>query len=150
MTQRNSNSAGKSSTGRPRIVISARDHARLLALAENAAARNSSEVAEYLSEELTRAEVVSDADCSNHVAQMGSTVTYRDDTSGRTRTVQLVYPADANIDQQRISILTPIGAALIGLRPAQSIAWPSPTGGFGSLTVLDVSSEAAADTAADE
>lgn len=134
MTQRNPSKPAP----RPRIVISARDHARLLAVAENAA-RNSSEVAEYLSEELTRAEVVSDAD--THFAQMGSYVTYRDDTSGKTRTVQLVYPADANIDQQRISILTPIGAALIGLRPAQSIAWPSPDGGFGSLTVLDVRSE---------
>lgn len=136
MTQRNSNKPPP----RPRIVISARDHARLLAVAENAA-RNSSEVAEYLSEELTRSEVVSDAEGLNHVAQMGSSITYRDDTSGKTRTVQLVYPADANIDQQRISILTPIGAALIGLRPAQTIAWPSPDGGFGSLTVLDVKNE---------
>jgi regulator of nucleoside diphosphate kinase len=136
MTQRNVSKPAP----RPRIVISARDHARLLALAENAA-RGSSAVAEYLSEELTRAEVVADDDFSNHVAQMGSMVTYRDDTTGRTRTVQLVYPADANIDQQRISILTPIGAALIGLRPAQSIAWPSPGGGFGSLTVLDVRNE---------
>lgn len=136
MTQRNPNKPAP----RPRIVISARDHARLLSVAENAA-RNASEIADYLSEELTRAEVVSDADCSTHFAQMGSYVTYRDDTSGKTRTVQLVYPADANIDQQRISILTPIGAALIGLRPAQSIAWPSPDGGFGSLTVLDVRGE---------
>lgn len=136
MTQRNVSKPAP----RPRIVISARDHARLLAVAENAA-RGSSAVAEYLSEELTRAEVVSDAAFSNHVAQMGATVTYRDDATGRTRTVQLVYPADANIDQQRISILTPIGAALIGLRPAQSISWPSPGGGFGSLTVLDVRNE---------
>lgn len=120
---------------RPRIVISAHDHARLLSIAESAA-RNDSPVAEYLSEELIRAEVV--PECASHVAQMGSTVTYRDDATGRTRTVKLVYPAEANIEQQRISVLTPVGAALIGMSPAQSITWPSPDGSAGSLTVLDV------------
>lgn len=132
MTQRNHSKPAP----RPRIVISARDHARLLQLAESAA-RNS-EVGEYLSEELLRADVVPEAACANHIAQMGSIVTYRDDSTGRTRTVQLVYPAEADIERQRISILTPIGAALIGMSPAQSITWPSPTGGSGSLTVLDV------------
>lgn len=123
---------------RPRIVIAARDHARLLSLTE-AAMRNDSPVAEYLSEELTRAEVVPDTQCAN-IAQMGSTITYRDDTTGKTRTVTLVYPAEANIEQQRISILTPIGAALIGMSPEQSIPWPAPGGSFGSLTVLEVRS----------
>lgn len=136
MTQRTSSKP----PSRPRIVIAARDHARLLSLTEAAIARSASPVAEYLSEELTRAEVVPDAQAPGHVAQMGSTITYRDDTTGRTRTVTLVYPAEANIEQQRISVLTPIGAALIGMSPAQSIAWPSPDGGFGSLTVLDVRS----------
>lgn len=135
MTQRNSSKP----PSRPRIVIAARDHARLLSITE-AAARNTSPVAEYLSEELTRAEVVPDAQAPGHIAQMGSTITYRDDATGRTRTVTLVYPAEANIEQQRISVLTPIGAALIGMSPAQSISWPSPDGGFGSLTVLDVRS----------
>ena len=106
-------------------------------LAESAA--HDSEVGEYLSEELLRADVVPEVACADHIAQMGSTVTYRDDISGRTRTVQLVYPAEADIERHRISILTPIGAALIGLSPAQSITWPSPGGGSGSLTVLDVS-----------
>jgi regulator of nucleoside diphosphate kinase len=52
-----------------------------------------------------------------------------------------VYPHDANIDLQRISILTPIGAALIGLSPTQTIQWPSPSGAMESLTVLDVVNE---------
>jgi len=122
---------------RPRIVISANEHARLLSIAE-AAARNNSEVAEYLSEELHRAEVVEQ--CADHIVQMGSTVTYRDDATGRTRTLTLVYPAEANIEQQRISVLTPVGAALIGMSPAQSITWPGPGGSSGTLTVLDVRS----------
>lgn len=130
-------SQGKRPT-RPRIVMSARDHARLLQLTESAA--SDSEVIDYLSEELSRADVVP-GECASHIAQMGSTVTYRDDGTGRQRTVQLVYPAEADIERQRISILTPIGAALIGMSPAQSIAWPTPTGDSGSLTVLDVRRE---------
>jgi regulator of nucleoside diphosphate kinase len=69
---------------------------------------------------------------------MGSTVTYREDANGRVRTVTLVFPKDANIDQHRISILTPIGAALIGLSPAQTIEWPAPGGTMETLTVLNV------------
>jgi regulator of nucleoside diphosphate kinase len=132
MTQRNDTKAAP----RPRIVISARDHSRLLQLAESTA--HHSEVSDYLSEELLRADVVPEAACADHIAQMGSTVTYRDDNTGRIRKVQLVYPAEADIERHRISILTPIGAALIGMSPAQSIAWPTPGGGSGSLTVLDV------------
>jgi len=123
---------------RSRIVISTSDHARLLSVAE-AAARNDSEVAEYLLEELHRAEVVDQ--CAGHIVQMGSTVTYRDDATGRTRTLTLVYPAEANLEQQRISVLTPVGAALIGMSPAQSMTWPGPNGNPGTLTVLDVRSQ---------
>jgi regulator of nucleoside diphosphate kinase len=125
---------------RPRIVIAASEHARLTALAEKALTANSA-VGEYLIEELSRAHLVPDADFVPHVVRMGSVVTYRDETSGRTRTVTLVYPDAADIARNRISILTPIGAALIGMAPAQSIPWPTPDGRESSLTVLDVRSE---------
>ena len=95
-------------------------------------------VAEYLMEELTRAHVVPDDACSPHVVQMGSHVTYTDDVAGRTHRVSVVYPSEANIDEQRISVLTPIGAALIGMSPAQCIHWRDPDGRTRILTVLDV------------
>jgi Transcription elongation factor len=85
---------------------------------------------------------VRDEDFDPNVVRMGSLVTYVDETTGRTRTVTLVYPDAADIDQNRISILTPIGAALIGLRPSQSITWPLPDGRVGSLKVVAVSNEA--------
>jgi regulator of nucleoside diphosphate kinase len=122
---------------RPRIVISATEHARLMALAY-AAEKRVPEIAEYLTDELTRAEIVEDEQCDPKVVRMGSTVTYRDEAAGRTRTVTLVYPDAADIEQNRISILTPIGAALIGLSPSQSITWRSPDGRESSLTVLNV------------
>jgi len=69
---------------------------------------------------------------------MGSTVTYMDDFAGRTHTVALVYPSQANIDEDRVSILTPVGAALIGMSAAQCIHWRDPQGRTRTLTVIDV------------
>lgn len=123
---------------RPRIVIAAGEYPRLMELAERAM-ENDSSVGEYLVEELSRAHIVPDEDCSPHVVRMGSCVTYSDES--RTRKVTLVYPQEADIENNRISVLTPIGAALIGMSPAQSIQWPNPTGGMGSLTVLHVDNE---------
>jgi regulator of nucleoside diphosphate kinase len=125
---------------RPRIVIPESEHTRLTNLAEKAMERDSP-VGEYLADELSRAQIVPDENCAPHLVRMGSLVTYSDDASGRTRTVTIVYPKDANIDENRISVLTPIGAALIGMSPGQSIQWPTPDGGTASLTVLDVNNE---------
>jgi len=71
---------------------------------------------------------------------MGSQVTYIDDVAGRTHRVSVVYPAEANIDQNRVSVLTPVGAALIGMSPAQCIHWRDPDGRTRILTVFDVGS----------
>jgi regulator of nucleoside diphosphate kinase len=122
---------------RPRIVVTASEHAHLSSMAERAAERDLP-VGEYLVEELSRAQIVPDDQISPTIVRMGSKVTYREDSTGRVRTVTLVFPRDANIDQQRISVLTPIGAALIGLSPGQSIDWPTPDGDLETLTVVDV------------
>jgi regulator of nucleoside diphosphate kinase len=124
-------------TTRPRIVIAASEHARLVTLAERAADRDSP-VGDYLVEELSRAQIVPDEACAPDVVRIGSSVTYRDDATQRVRTVSLVYPHDADIALNRVSVLTPIGAALIGLSPGQSIEWPTPDGSMGSITVLEV------------
>jgi regulator of nucleoside diphosphate kinase len=122
---------------RPRIVIKATQHARLMDIAENAM-RQGLPVAEYLMEELSRAHVVPDDACSPHVVQMGSHVTYTDDVAGQTHRVSVVYPSEANIDEQRISVLNPVGVALIGMSPVQCIHWRDPDGRTRILTVLDV------------
>jgi regulator of nucleoside diphosphate kinase len=124
-------------TALPDIVISNDDHHRLLNIAEAAANRRSS-VAEYLLEELTRATICNAAqDCAPGV-RMGSFVEFRDDKTGRVRSVQLVYPAEADPLHDRISVLTPIGAALIGLSEGQSIEWQTRAGEWKTLTVLKV------------
>ena len=75
---------------------------------------------------------------------MGSTLTFRDEQRGRTERVTLVFPEDANIEEKRISIMTPVGAALIGLSEGQSITWPSRTGEIHRLQVLSVEDAPAA------
>lgn len=122
----------------PDIVISADDHKRLQNIA-NAAQKSAPRVAEYLQEELDRATVCTTAENCAPGVRMGSYVEFRDDESGRVRTVQLVFPADANVEADRISVLTPIGAALIGLSEGQSIEWRTRGGDWKTLTVLKVS-----------
>jgi regulator of nucleoside diphosphate kinase len=68
---------------------------------------------------------------------MGSTVTYRPD-NGEDRTVTLVYPAEADISLNRISVLTPVGTALIGLAKGQSITWAARDGNRHVLSVIAV------------
>jgi regulator of nucleoside diphosphate kinase len=137
-----STAATQRSAARPRIVIAAREHAVLTTLAEKSLAQNA-QIGEYLSDELSRAFIVPDDSCAANVVRMGSAVTYRDHATARIRKVTLVYPHEADANQQRISVLTPIGAALIGLSIAQTIEWPSPDGDMRSLTVLDVDNEQA-------
>lgn len=123
---------------RPRIVIESSEHAYLLDLAESA--RDTvPRIAEFLIEELSRSFIVPDGACASNVVRMGSKVTYREDSNARVRHVTLMYPHQADIARDRISILTPIGAALIGMSIAQSIEWPTPDGRNDRLTVLAVS-----------
>jgi regulator of nucleoside diphosphate kinase len=121
----------------PPITITADDMHRLSLLANSSMARLPY-VADFLARELGRATVVSDQAALQDVVRMGSQVTYRDDGTGRTREVILVYPHEADIDLNRVSILTPVGAALIGLSVGQTIEFDTPKGERRSLTVVQV------------
>jgi regulator of nucleoside diphosphate kinase len=120
----------------PRIVLSEDDHRMLIALAL-AGSGNGSDAADDLLHEIERARVVPTPKLGSSVVRMGSTVTYRPD-NGAERTVQLVYPADADIAQGKISVLTPVGTALIGLDVGQSITWEARSGQKHVLTVISV------------
>jgi len=120
----------------PPIVVSEADYQRLTNLAA-AIEERAPDVAGVLQAEMDRARVVPAASFPADVVQMGSTVEFRSDT-GQERRVTLVYPGEADLAQGKISILTPIGAALIGLSPGQSIAWAARDGRRRHLTVLRV------------
>lgn len=120
----------------PDIVLSAADHQKLIVLAM-AGTGHSAEAADDLLYELERASVLPDAALPDDSIAMGSRVRYRS-ADGTTREVTLVYPADADIAAGRISVLTPVGTALIGLRTGQSISWRTRDGRVQHLTVLGV------------
>ncbi|GAB1582665.1 MULTISPECIES: nucleoside diphosphate kinase regulator [Phyllobacteriaceae] len=126
----------KKTSRKPRIVVSDIDYKRLTNLAADAYDRFP-EVAEELQIELDRAQVKPAASVPSDVVQMGSTVEFRSD-SAQQRRVTLVFPGEADIAQNRVSILTPIGAALIGLSTGQSIAWTARDGRKHELTVVGV------------
>lgn len=121
---------------KPKIVLSEEDHRKLIALAL-AGTGHTSDAAEDLLYEIERARIVPVPKLAPSVVRMGSTVTYRPD-SGPERTVTLVYPADADIAAGKVSVLTPVGTALIGLDVGQSITWEGRDGHKHVLTVLSV------------
>ena len=96
------------------------------------------ELADLLEEELARASVVEDDQVPPDVVSMNSTVSFEDIETGKTTVITLVYPPDANIEANKISILTPVGSALIGLRVGQTIQWPFPNGKVKTLKVVEV------------
>ncbi|RVD31816.1 nucleoside diphosphate kinase regulator [Mesorhizobium sp. M4B.F.Ca.ET.017.02.2.1] len=125
---------------KPNIRISQSDHARLSVLANTFAARHP-EASDELLAELERARIVADGWVSAGTVRMGSTVTFKPDTGDR-KTVTLVFPGDADISEGKVSILTPIGTALIGLSAGQSIMWTARDGRRHELLVLGVNQPA--------
>lgn len=89
--------------------------------------QNDTPASEALDAELRRADVVDGAHVPPDVVTMNSEVVYEDDTGAR-RTVRIVYPREADSARGRISVLAPIGSALLGLRVGQSIEWTLPKG----------------------
>jgi len=141
MTQSRSRASGS----KPPIILSEDDYNRLSGLAAAVEDRQPL-VAEELQAEIDRARVVADGTVPADVVQMGSTVEYQAN-DGPTKRVTLVFPGDADIADGRISILTPIGTALIGLSKGQSIHWTARDGRTQRLTVLNVEQPAARETA---
>lgn len=97
-----------------------------------------SEVMSFLEQELGRTDVVPDAYAPRDAVRLHSRVTYRDGLTGQEREVTLVYPREEDAGLGRVSIMTPVGAALIGLRPGQKIEWKNRAGLSRALEVLKV------------
>ena len=98
-------------------------------------------VAAMLLEEIERAELHEPETLPETAVTIGSQVDFVDEKSSQLRSVELVLPASANIAEGRISILTPMGAALLGLSKGQSITLEGRDGAPRSLTVLELLSQ---------
>ncbi len=130
-------SVAKRNPRAPKITINADDLAHIEALAEGAMQRNPA-LADRLLEEIGRARIVAPGKMPTNVVSIGSIVTYRDETTGVERTVTLTYPEDADIAQQRVSVVTPIGVALLGLPEGAVFHWDTRTDQRRMLKVLRV------------
>ena len=108
----------------PSIYLTQNDMDRLLELVEAYPGKRF----EHLERELLRAHVVPRDEMPKDVVTMNSRVIFENETTGERREITLVYPGSADIDAGRISILVPIGTALLGLRVGQSIDWALPGG----------------------
>lgn len=90
-----------------------------------------------LEQELGKAEVVSPKGIPPDVVTMNSRVSLEDMDSGQTAEYSLVFPADADVEKGKISVLAPIGTAMIGYRVGDKITWAVP-GGQKNLLVKEI------------
>jgi regulator of nucleoside diphosphate kinase len=112
------------------IHITEPDYRRLSGLIEITRDRNGvdKEYVNKLEAELDRAEIVDPKDIPMDVITMRSRVRLKDLVSGEANTYSLVFPTEANFSEGKISILAPIGTAILGYRKGDTIEWPVPSG----------------------
>lgn len=126
---------------RPKLVLSSATLDRIEQLAEGARPRNPA-LADRLLDELGRARIVAPGKLPADVVAIGNRVTYRDEQSGEERSVILVFPEEADVARDRISVVTPLGVALLGLAEGASFHWDTRDNRRLQLTVLRVAPEA--------
>ncbi|MFN7026463.1 MAG: GreA/GreB family elongation factor [Pseudorhizobium sp.] len=127
------------SVRRPRILVTSQDVEVIEGLIGHPSW--ASGACKLLEEELLRAVFVNPAFASKAFCRIGSWVTYEDLTSRQVRNIKLVLPADADIDKRQVSILSFVGAALLGLVADTEFAWADDTGRPHRLKVLHVGQE---------
>lgn len=120
----------------PPIIVATEDRARLQLLIEQQ--MDNTRVAEQLEAELERARVLPWQEVPADVVVMNGDLEYEEVASGQRRSVRLVYPADADSSAGKISVLAPLGCALLGLRVGQEIDWRMP-GGLRRLRLVSAS-----------
>ncbi len=106
----------------PSLILSQADFRKLSALLRTA----KPDIVELLEEELNRANILPEDEIPSDVVTMNSRIAFLDLDTKKEQTVTLSYPHEADIESGRVSVLAPVGAALIGLRVGQSIDWPLP------------------------
>jgi regulator of nucleoside diphosphate kinase len=118
----------------PRLIMSVQDARRLEALIASPRAQGSA-TAQQLEDEIARADLREPADIPADVVTMNSEVVCLDESTGVERRLRLVYPDAADAAAHYVSVLAPVGAALLGLAVGQSIDWPMPGGRTSRLRV---------------
>lgn len=128
-------------SARPDIILSSLDADRLERLLETVSPAAFPGKAE-LERELARATVVDPEQLPANVVTMNSTVRFKVDAGNEEFTLKLVYPQDMRTEGGRISILAPVGSALLGLAEGDEIEWPLPGRGLVRVRIEEVSQSA--------
>lgn len=122
---------------RPKVVISSLDAERLETLLDSLSDGAFPGKAE-LEAELARANIVEPKDVPSAVVSMNSTVRFRVESSTEEFNLTLVYPKDMDSSGSKISILAPVGSALLGLSQGDQIEWPKPGGGLLRVRIEEI------------
>jgi regulator of nucleoside diphosphate kinase len=122
------------------IIISERDYSSLVNMLESLSSGDFRK-ASFLEEEMLRADIVTSENMPDEVVAMNSNVRFMDMESGEMLGVRVTYPWDSNIDEGKVSVLAPLGTALLGLGVGQEISWPLPNGRTKYLRVVEVEKE---------
>lgn len=93
---------------------------------------------ENLELELDRASIISDMEVPNDLVTMNSKVKFLNKQDNKEMIVTIVYPSDANFADGKVSVLAPLGSALLGLRKGQEINWMFPDGKTKTLCIVDI------------
>lgn len=127
----------KNMNKRPEITISSLDADRLYRLIDSLPSGSVAGVNE-LEEELGRATVVSPEEIPADIVTMNSTVRFFVESTQKEFELSLVYPKDMKADGKTISILAPVGSALLGLAIGDEIEWPKPGGGTLKVKITQI------------
>lgn len=122
---------------RPEITISSLDLERLYTLIESLP-KNAFADIKYLEAELARANVVSPAEVPPTIVTMNSTVKFSVESTQNEFELTLVYPKDVDSSGKTISVLAPVGSALLGLAQGDEIEWPKPGGGLLKVKITGI------------
>jgi regulator of nucleoside diphosphate kinase len=128
----------QSAKAQPQIYVTTHDYERLSALADFYRSRRHGALVDFLIDELERAELVPAAEVAPKVVTMNSRVRILDLDAGESRTVTLVYPGKEDSVRGRVSVLTPLGTALLGLPEGARMEWRTLDGRMKSIAVLEV------------
>jgi regulator of nucleoside diphosphate kinase len=121
------------------VVITETDFRCLRSLIESSTGvcHRDREHLESLQQELERAVVVEENEVPRDLVTINSRVRVRDLATEREFVYQIVFPTDANVEKNQISVLAPIGTALLGSSAGNTVEWPVPSG-LRRLSIVEV------------
>ncbi len=121
----------------PNIIISKTDAKRLESLLD-AVTGDNTPIADALDAEISRADIIESKDMPKDVVTMNSKVKFKVLSNNETFCLTLVYPKDMKDSGETISVLAPVGSALLGLKEGETIEWSKPGGGLLKVKIEEV------------